>query len=133
MNPDFPHDAAHLAPYMMVVMPLIVGSTIIAAIILVRWLMSKSAWNFHPGGANGFLYDEFLRLGAIFIPYMLIGVALRWYIYVMHPELSHSPALIGALVVIFIMRRFSRYIPFVRDAGNRIDAARAACKAGRAA
>ncbi len=87
---------------------------VIAAIIIGRWLFSKAAWPYHPGGSMGFLHDEFLRLGAIYIPYALFMIAAKYYIYDMHPELLKSPYLWVGLLSVFIFRRLTRFIPFVR-------------------
>lgn len=97
---------------------------IIAALILGRWYFSRNAWPFHPGGSAGFLKDEFLRLGAIFIPYVIVMLIYRFYVYDMHPELIHSPYTWLILLSVILFRRASVFIPFVRDAGKRLDAAR---------
>ena len=97
---------------------------IIAALILGRWYFSRKAWPFHPGGSAGFLKDEFLRLGAIFIPYVIVMLIYRFYVYDMHPELIHSPYTWLILLSVILFRRASVFIPFVREAGKRLDAAR---------
>ncbi len=112
-------------PLFMVFVPLLTATLIIAAIILWRWQSNRAAWAFHPRGSSGFLHDEFLRLGAIFIPYALLMVGVRFYVYDLHPELMRSPAFYIILLSVFVFRRLTRYIPFVREAGKQIDAARA--------
>ena len=97
---------------------------VIAALILGRWYFSRSAWPFHPGGSSGFLRDEFLRLGVIFIPYAIVMLIYRYFVYDLHPELATSPITWVLLLSVIVFRRASRFIPFVRDAGRRIDAAR---------
>jgi hypothetical protein len=97
---------------------------IIAALILGRWYFSRNAWPFHPGGSAGFLKDEFLRLGAIFIPYVIVMLIYRFYVYDMHPELIRSPYTWLILLSVILFRRASVFIPFVRSAGKRLDAAR---------
>lgn len=116
-------------PFLMALIPFVTATLIISAFIVGRWLANKKAWPFHPGGSKGFLHDEFLRLGAIFIPYAVILLGARFYIYDFHPEIMRSPYFYLALLSVFIFRRLTRYIPFVREAAKRIDTARAAAKA----
>jgi hypothetical protein len=108
-------------------------TVVIALIILGRWYFSRSAWPFHPGGSSGFLKDEFLRLGAIFIPYVIVMLGYRYYVYDVNPALIKSPIAIVVLLSVVVFRRMSRYIPFVRKAGARIDAARAEARAAKEA
>lgn len=97
---------------------------VVAAVILGRWYFSRQAWPFHPGGSAGFLKDEFLRLGAIFIPYVVVMLVYRFYVYDLHPELIQSPYTWLILLSVIVFRRASGFIPFVRSAGKRLDAAR---------
>ena len=131
-----PHQAQmqfmHTHPIMMALIPLAFAVVIISAIILGRWFFSRQAWAYHPGGSKGFLHDEFLRLGAIFIPFALLMVAGRWYIYSYDIALMDSPWIYAVFLSVFVFRRLARFIPFVRDAGNRIDAARKMAKEARA-
>ena len=117
-------------PYMnmtspsMVFLSLGIGCAIIALIIVVRWLFSRDAWAFHPQGAKGFLVDEFLRLGAIFIPFALTIMAVKLYVGAYHPEFLQSPYMPVFFLTIFLFRRLAASIPFVKAAGQRIDDAR---------
>jgi hypothetical protein len=131
MTPDIQYMHAH--PIMMSVVPFFVLSVIIMLVITGRWMFSRDAWEFHPGGREGFFNDEFVRLGAIFFPYAALMVIGRYYIYQYHPELMHSPWLLGALLSIIVFRRLAGFIPPIRQAGKRIDAARKAAKAKGAA
>jgi hypothetical protein len=106
----------------------VIGSTIVTGIILGRWLFSRSAWPHHPRGSSGFLHDEFLRLGAIYVPYAIALLGVRYYTYDLHPELARSPIIYVVILTFFVFRRLSRFIPFVREAGKRIDAARASAR-----
>ncbi len=112
-------------PLLMAVIPFVTATLVIAAIIFGRWFANKKAWPYHPGGAQGFLHDEFLRLGAIFIPYAVVMVGVRFYIYDYHPEIMRSPYFYVALLSVFGFRRLANYLPFVRAAARRIDGARA--------
>lgn len=118
-------------PLLMAVIPFVTATVVVAAIIFGRWFSNKKAWPFHPGGSKGFLHDEFLRLGAIFIPYAIVMVGVRFYIYDYHPEIMRSPYFYVALLSIFVFRRLANYIPFVRAAGRRIDTARAAASGAK--
>ncbi|ESQ89560.1 hypothetical protein ABAC460_11850 [Asticcacaulis sp. AC460] len=109
---------------MMAALPLAFAITVIALIILGRWYFSRQAWTYHPGGKDGFLRDEFLRLGAIFLPVAVLMVAVRWYIYTFDIGLMNSPWIYAAFLSVFVFRRLAGFLPFVRDAGRRLDAAR---------
>lgn len=124
-------DLARQYPLMMVIVPFAVASVLVTGIILWRWRSNRVAWPFHPRGPSGFLHDEFLRLGAIFIPYAILMIGARYYIYDLHPELIGSPYIYVGLLSIFLFRRLTRFIPFVRAAGRRIDTARAAARAAK--
>ena len=119
-------------PLLMVLIPFAVASIVVTGIILSRWYFSRGAWEHHPKGSSGFLHDEFLRLGAIFIPYAILMLGVRYYVYDLHPELLRSPLIYILFLSVFVFRRLARFIPFVRDAGKRVDAARAAARAAKA-
>jgi hypothetical protein len=127
MNPYETFRVHH--PALMAIIPFFIACFAVAFIILWRWLSNRNAWRHHPGGANGFLHDEFLRLGAIFIPYAIVMLGVRYYVYDVHPELLKSPLFYVGLLSVFVFRRLSRFIPFVRAAARRVDAARAAQRA----
>ena len=120
-------------PLAMVIVPFVVATIIVTSIILWRWLSNRDAWPYHGGGSSGFLHDEFLRLGAIFIPYAILMIGARYYVYDLHPELLKSPYIYLLLPTVFVFRRLARFIPFVREAGKRVDAARAKERAAKAA
>jgi hypothetical protein len=122
----------HAHPIEMAVLPFVIACLIISLLILGRWFFSRQAWAFHPGGSNGFLKDEFLRLGAIYFPFAFLMVGVRYYIYRFHPEYMQSPYFYAAFLSIIVFRRLSVFIPFVRDAGKRLDAARKAARAAKA-
>jgi hypothetical protein len=121
INPD---PMARMTALPMIFLSLVIGCAIVSLIVFLRWYFSKKAWPFHPEGAKGFFKDEFLRLGAIFLPYALLMVALKFYFGQYHPELLSSPYMPLFFLSIILFRRLAVFVPFVRDAGNRIDAAR---------
>ena len=114
----------HSHPILMSVVPLAFILVIISIIILVTWLMRKSAWPYHPGGAAGFLRDEVVRYGSIWLPFAILMVAVRYYVYKFHPELAQSPYLYAIYLSVFVFRRLARFLPHVREIGARIDLAR---------
>lgn len=104
---------------------------IVGAIVLLRWLFSMSAWKYHPAGALGFLVDEFLRLGVIYLPWLIIGLLFKFYIYELHPELN-TPNTWGTFVVAAILiRMVARRLPFVKAVGRHLDAARQKAREAR--
>lgn len=108
----------------MILLSLVLGCVVVFVVITLRWYFSKAAWPFHPDGSKGFFKDEFLRLGAIFLPYALLMVALKFYFGNYHPEMLRSPLMPLFFLSIILFRRLSVFVPFVREAGKRIDGAR---------
>jgi len=138
MNPQAAQHAQQIAmfhahPAVWAFFPLLFVVVVISAIILVRWLMSKAAWPYHPGGAQGFLRDEVLRYASIWLPFAIVMVAVRYYIYRFHPEYIELPYLYALYLSVFIFRRLAGFLPHVREIGARIDTARKMAKAARAA
>jgi len=122
----------HSHPLMMVLFSTIATIVIISLIVLVRWLMSASAWRYHPGGAGGFLKDEVVRWAAILVPYLALSIGFKFFIYDLHPELSNKleiwiPFIIAAIAFRFALRR----LPFIKAMGRHIDAARAEARAAK--
>ena len=131
------HQAASLAwqhshPLMMVMFSTIGTIVVISLIVLVRWLMSASAWRYHPGGAGGFFKDEAARWGAILVPYLALSIGFKLFIYDVHPELSNKPEIWIPFIIAAIAFRFAlRRLPFIKAMGRHSDAARAEAKAAR--
>ena len=119
----------HAHPAMWSILPLLFVVVVVSIIILVRWQMSKSAWPYHPGGASGFLRDEIIRYASIWLPFAILMVAVRYYIYRFHPELTSSPYLYALYLSVFVFRRLARFLPHIREIGARIDGARAKARA----
>lgn len=104
---------------------IIFSVVIISIIVMIRWLMSQSAWKYHPGGASGFLQDEFVRLGAIFVPWLFLGSLFKYYVYDLHPEMNNGTTW-GLFAVCAIgIRLVLRRLPVIKAMGRHIDAARA--------
>ena len=122
----------HAHPAMWAAFPLALVVVIISIVILVRWQMSKKAWPYHPGGAGGFLKDEVVRYGSIWLPFAIVMVGVRYYIYRFHPEFIQSPYLYAMYASIFVFRRLAGFLPHVREIGARIDKARADARAAAA-
>ena len=134
MNPNAAQQAQqaalfHAHPAMWSIFPLLFVVVVISIIILVRWLMSKRAWPYHPGGSSGFLRDEVIRYASIWLPFAILMVAVRYYIYRFHPELTSSPYIYTLYLSVFVFRRLARFLPHVKEIGARIDGARAKAKA----
>ena len=122
---------AHAHPMFMSAIPLVFALAIISIVVLVRWLMSKSAWPYHPGGGGGFLRDEIIRYASIWLPFSIAMVGVRYYIYQYHPEYMQSPYLYALYLSIFVFRRLAGFLPHVKQIGARIDAARAKARAAK--
>ncbi|MGA9658749.1 MAG: hypothetical protein WBQ60_06590 [Asticcacaulis sp.] len=118
----------HAHPAVWSVFPLLVVVVVISVVILVRWQMSRKAWAFHPGGSSGFLHDEVIRYASIWLPFALLMVCVRYYIYRFHPELTASPYLYALYMSVFVFRRLARLLPHVKEIGARLDGARAQAK-----
>jgi hypothetical protein len=97
---------------------------IVSVIVIIRWLMSSGAWKYHPGGATGFLRDEFLRLGVIYLPFLIVGLVFKFYVYDLHPELNTSNTWAIFAAVLFVSRMVTRRLPVVKAVGRHLDAAR---------
>mgnify|MGYP000353106960 CR=1 FL=1 len=121
----------HAHPLMMVLYSTLGSLVIITLIVFIRWLVSQSAWKYHPGGPAGFLKDEFVRWGAILIPYIALSVAFKIYVYDLHPELNKPEVWMGFAVCAIAFRLVLRRLPFVKAMARHIDAAKAEAKAAK--
>ena len=124
------HQAASLAwqqahPALMILFSTLGTLVVVTLIVMIRWLMSKSAWQYHPGGAVGFLGDEFVRWGAILIPYLALGITFKFYIYELHPELNTPQTWMIFAVCAIAFRVLLRRLPFIKNMARHIDAAKA--------
>ncbi len=108
-----------------IIFPTIVSLTLIAIIALVRWLMSRSAWPYHPKGAGGFLVDELLRYALFFLPFVVVGIGIRVYFYLLHPELKGSPLMWACFMLMLVARIVVRRLPIAKAVARHIDAAKA--------
>ncbi|MBW8733205.1 MAG: hypothetical protein JF571_02655 [Asticcacaulis sp.] len=108
-----------------------ISIVIVSIIVLVRWLMSMSAWPYHPRGAAGFLIDEAVRLGVIFVPWVFLGVFFKYYIYELHPELNTGTTWGAFAICAIAIRMLLRRLPAVKAMARHIDAARAQAKAAK--
>ncbi|MGN6423323.1 MAG: hypothetical protein ACTHLA_08445 [Asticcacaulis sp.] len=123
----------HAHPLTMVAISTIASLLIIALIVLIRWLVSASAWKYHPGGAGGFLADECVRWTAILIPYLALSIGFKIFVYDLHPEYNKPEVWAGFVVAAIAFRLFLRRLPFVKTMGRHIDAAKSQAKAARRA
>ena len=123
-------------PLMMLAINTGISLAVVSILVLIRWGMSSGAWKYHPGGAAGFLADEFLRLGVIYLPFLILGLMFKSYVYELHPELNNANtwAIFGGVFI--VSRMITRRLPMVKAVGRHLDAARAQqrqAKAGGAA
>jgi hypothetical protein len=123
----------HSHPLIMVAISTVVSLIIISLIVLIRWLLSASAWKYHPGGAGGFLADECVRWTAILIPYLALSIGFKIFVYDLHPEYNKPEVWAGFVVAAIAFRLFLRRLPFVKAMGRHIDAAKAQAKAAKRA
>jgi len=123
----------HAHPVTMVAISTVASLVVITLIVLIRWLVSKNAWPYHPGGARGFLKDEFVRWGAILVPYLALSIAFKIYVYDLHPELNVPNTWIVFAVCAIAFRLILRRMPFVKAMARHIDAAKAQAREARAA
>lgn len=122
----------HAHPLLMVLFSTIGTLVVITFIVLIRWLVSRAAWRYHPGGAGGFLKDEFVRWGAILIPYLALSIGFKVFVYDLHPEYNKPEVWMGFAVAAIAFRLILRRLPFVKAMARHIDAARAQAKTARA-
>ncbi len=123
----------HAHPIFWSVVPLAVVILVISIAILVVWLLRQKAWKYHPGGAGGMLKDEIVRYGSVWLPFAVLMVVVRYWIYKFHPEYETSPLLYVLYLSVFVFRRLARYLPHVKEIGARIDKARADARAAEEA
>lgn len=121
----------HTHPLMMVLYSTLGSLVVIGLIVLLRWLFSRDAWAYHPGGAGGFLKDELVRWSAILAPWLVLSIAFKIVIYDLHPEYNRPEVLMGFIVFAIAFRLILRRLPFVRAMGRHIDDARAQARAAR--
>ncbi len=107
-----------------ILFPTIISLLIIVIIALVRWLMSSNAWQYHPKGAGGFLADEVLRYALFFLPFVVIGIGIRVYFYLLHPEQKGTPLMWSCFALMLVARVVVRRLPIAKAVARHIDAAR---------
>lgn len=123
----------HAHPGLMILFSTIGTLVVVSIVVLIRWLISKPAWKYHPGGAGGFLKDELVRWGAILVPYLALGITFKFFIYEMHPELN-TPQTWGIFAICAIaFRLVLRRLPFIKAMARHIDAANAKAREARMA
>lgn len=132
MGPD-PHTAAaawqHAHPLTMVLISSVISLIVVSLIVLIRWGVSHKAWAFHPEGPRGFLKDECVRWGAILLPYLVLSIAFKVFIYDLHPEWNRPEVWVGFAIVAIVGRRLLARHPFIKAMGRHIDLAKAQAKA----
>ncbi len=133
INPHEPGWAIWLqSPIGEVFFPTIMSLLIISIIACVRWLMAKGAWMYHPRGASGYLVDEILRYSLFFMPFVIIGVGIRVYFFVLHPEMKNTPTMYACFMLILVARLVVRRLPIAKSVARHIDAAQAQYRAAKA-
>ena len=121
----------HAHPLYIIAISTVVSLVVITLVVLVRWLLSRGAWAYHPGGGAGFLKDEFVRWGAILVPYIFLGILFKFYVYELHPKLNTPQTWLIFAVCAIVFRQILRRLPFVKAMGRHIDAAKAQAKAAK--
>ncbi len=118
-------------PMIMVVATVGISCVVVILVSLVRWLMSAGAWKYHPRGAVGFLIDEMARWGAILVPYLVLALIFRFYVYDLHPELNTPNVWAIFVACALVFRIVLRRLPIIKAMARHIDAAKAAQRAAR--
>lgn len=121
----------HAHPITMIAISTGISLVIIFLIVMIRWLTSASAWKYHPGGASGFLGDEFARWGAILVPYLALSIGFKIYVYDLHPEYNRPEVWVAFIAVAIAFRFLLRRLPPIKAMARHIDAARAQAKAAK--
>lgn len=109
-----------------------ISLAIISLIVMIRWLVSQSAWKYHPGKAGGFLKDEFARWGVAIGPILLIGLFLKAYIYMYRPDLDVPNTWMIYGICMIALRMIVRRLSYVKAVARHIDAAKAQARAAKA-
>ncbi len=122
----------HQHPLFIIAVSTGISILVVSVVVVIRWLTSMSAWPFHPRGAFGFLIDEAVRLGVIFVPWVFLGVFFKYYIYEIHPELNNGTTWGAFAICAIAIRMLLRRLPAVRAMARHIDAARAQARAAKA-
>ncbi len=115
----------HAHPLYIIAISTVASLVIITLVVLLRWFVSKGAWQYHPGGAGGFLKDEFVRWGAMLVPYLALGITFKYYIYELHPELNVPQTWMIFAVCAIAFRLLLRRVPVIKAMARHIDAAKA--------
>ncbi len=121
----------HANPLFYATFPLAIALGVISLFVLVVWLLRHNAWKYHPGGGLGMLKDEIIRYASIWLPFSILMVGVRYYIYRFHPEIAASPYFYGFYLSIILFRRLARLLPHVKEIGARIDASVAKARAAK--
>lgn len=123
----------HAHPLTLVAISTLISLIVISIIVMIRWLISASAWKYHPRGASGFLIDECVRWGAILIPYLTLSIGFKIFVYDLHPEYNKPEVWVGFVVAAILFRLFLRRLPFIKAMARHIDAAKAQARAAKRA
>ncbi|WP_443747616.1 hypothetical protein [Asticcacaulis solisilvae] len=119
-------------PLTLLAISTVISLLIISLFVAVRWLVSMSAWKYHPGKAMGFLKDEFARWGVAIGPILLIGMFLKAYIYLYRQDLDTPNTWMIYGVCMIAIRIVVRRMPYVKAVARHIDAAKAEARAAKA-
>ena len=118
-------------PITMIVVSVIGASIVVTLLSIVRWLMSRGAWPYHPRGASGFLVDEIFRWFAILLPYLALAIIFRFYVYDLHPELNTPNTWAIFVGCALVFRIVLRRLPIIKAMARHIDAAKAQARAAK--
>ncbi len=118
-------------PITMIVVSVIGASIVVTLLSILRWLMSRSAWPYHPRGAGGFLVDEIVRWFAVLLPYLALAIIFRFYVYDLHPELNNPNTWAIFIACAVLFRIVLRRLPIIKAMARHIDAAKAQAREAR--
>ncbi len=119
-------------PLTLLAISTVISLAIISLIVVIRWLVSKPAWRYHPGKAAGFLKDEFARWGVAIGPILLVGLFLKAYIYMYRQDLDVPNTWMIYGMCMIVIRMVIRRMPYVKAVARHIDAAKAQARAAKA-
>lgn len=121
----------HHHPLYILAISTAITAVIISLVVLIRWWLSRAAWQYHPGGAKGFLKDEFARWGVAIGPIILVGLFLKYYIYAYRPDLDNTTTWMIYGLSMVTIRMVVRRLPYVKAVARHIDAARDKARAAK--
>ena len=116
-------------PVLMVLFSTIATLLIFTAVMLVRWIILRKAWRFHPQGAVGVLNDEVTKWGLLLLPLFTAFIVVKLFIFARHPEFNRPEVWLVFGLVAITYRFLVARAPVFKSLGLRVDGAVRASKA----